>query len=436
MKHIKQAIIFILMLSFLTPSIAKADDFLNLEAESAILVEAETGKILYQKNPDLMLPPASMTKMMTEYLVLEAISAGKLSWDQTTSVSDYVYKISQDYQLSNVPLRKDGQYTVEELYEAMAIYSANGATIALTELLAGSETNFVKLMNEKAKELKLPDYKFVNSTGLNNSDLKGLHPSGTGQNEENMLSARSTAILAYHLLKDYPEVLKTASIPKKVFREGTEMANWNFMLPSLVYEYEGVDGIKTGSTDLAKYCFTGTAVRNDMRLISVVMKTPSRKARFAETKKLYDYAFNNFTKKQLYPSGFQIEGSSELKVIKGKEKQVGIRTNKPLNVVLKIGEEELYTPVYYLNKDLLTEELELTAPVENIMSVGYMSVKYTGEQKYGFLTEKGSDFEKVDVVTVHSVEKASWLTLTLRSVSDFFSGMWNNISDTFKESLS
>ena len=186
----------------------------------------------------------------------------RVKWDQEYSVSDYAYQISQDRALSNVPLRADGTYSIKELYEAMTIYSANGATIGIAETIAGSESSFVKMMNEKAEELGLKDYKFVNSTGLNNHDLKGMHVAGDAE-EENIMSARSTAKLAYHLLNDYPDVLETTSIPKKVFREGTDdainMENWNWMLPGLIFKYEGVDGLKTGTTDFAGYCFTGTA---------------------------------------------------------------------------------------------------------------------------------------------------------------------------------
>ncbi len=119
-----------------------------------------------------------MTKMMTEYLLLEAVEEDRVKWDQEYAVSEYVYNVSQDRSLSNVPLRRDGTYTIQELYEAMTIYSANGATIAIAETIAGSESNFVKMMNDKGNELGLKDFKFVNSSGLNNSDLKGMHTVG------------------------------------------------------------------------------------------------------------------------------------------------------------------------------------------------------------------------------------------------------------------
>lgn len=174
-KFITSALAFILFFSvFAGVNKAEAEAAINVNADGAILIDGETGKVLYEKNGDSPLGVASMTKMMTEYLLLDAVKHGKVKWDQDYHVSELVYKISQPRDLSNVPLRQDGTYKVRELYEAMTIYSANGATIALAEIIGGSETNFVKMMNEKAKKLGLKNTKFVNSAGLNNKDYHGM----------------------------------------------------------------------------------------------------------------------------------------------------------------------------------------------------------------------------------------------------------------------
>ncbi|WP_301538663.1 D-alanyl-D-alanine carboxypeptidase family protein [Bacillus sp. THAF10] len=414
---------------------------LDINAEAALLLEQSTGKIIYQKNIDSVLGIASMTKMMTEYLILEAISEGKLTPQDEYNVNEYVWTISHDRSLSNVPLRRDGTYNVQELYEAMAIYSANGATIALAEMVAGTESEFVKMMNEKAKELGLEDYKFVNSTGLNNADLYGMHPEGTGADEENVMSARATAKLAYHLLNDFPEILDTASIPKKVFREGTDdqinMSNWNWMLPGLISEYEGVDGLKTGFTDFAGYSFTGTIEKDGMRLISVVMDArnadgqPQDTARFAETRKLFDYGFANFSLKEIYPANYQIDKESNLKVVKGKEKSVEIETKEPLKTLVKRGEEESFEPLYVFDDKVVSEE-EITAPFEEGTKVGHMTVKYTGEgQDEGYLFENQQG-PKAELVTTEGVEKANWFVLSMRAIGGFFSDLWSTVSSTVK----
>ncbi len=410
-----------------TAAHAQSADPLRLQVEAAILVDGNSGKILYTKNADEPLALASMTKILTEYLILEQIKEKKLAWEQTTTISDYAYRISQNLKLSNVPLRAGEAYTVRELYEAMAIYSANGATIALAELVAGSEAEFVRLMNEKAQALGLKNYNFVNSTGLNNKDLLGFHPAGN-TDQENYASAKDTAIMAFRLIKDFPEALAIASTPRKFFREGTpdaiRMDNWNWMLPELVYGYEGIDGLKTGSTNLAGFCFTATAVRNGTRLISVVMKGRSYAARFQETKKLLDYGFNNFEIKELFPSGYQAPGNTEIPVQKGRETSVPIATAKPLSILVRRGQESLYQPV------VLLDQPKLTAPVAQGTPVGRLTARYEGEEAE-YLTLDGPGFEAVPLVTTQEVKKAGFLKLVYYQLIAFFSWLGRKIAGLF-----
>lgn len=422
--------IFTLLCSMLftySSASAATNPALDVQGEAAILVEVSSGKILYEKNPDASLPIASMTKMMTEYIVHEAVEKGKIKWNQKTQISDYAHTISQDRSLSNVPLEKGGSYTVKELYEAMAIYSANGATIALAELIGGSEANFLKIMDEKAKELGMKNYKFVNATGLTNKDLKGQQPAGTSPDEENKMSAKDCALLAQRLITDYPDALDTAKITKKVFQEGgkypVQMDNWNWMLKGLVYSYDGVDGLKTGSTPEAGYCFTGTAKRGDMRLIAVVIKTNSYKARFDETKKLFDYGFSSFEAKELYPKGYQLKDKKTAAVAKGKEKEVGIETAKAIQIAVPKGEKAPYKIGYQFDKK------EVIAPIKKGTKVGYMTIASKDGSDPGFLSGKEL---KTELVTKENVEKANWFVLAMRGIGSFFSNLWAGAVDTVK----
>ncbi|WP_062201402.1 serine hydrolase [Massilibacterium senegalense] len=431
LKWLIMTIIFALLSTIIiqVPTAKAADTAgFDVAAEAALLVDAKTGKILYQKNIDAELAPASMTKMMSEYLVLEAIKEGKLKWNQKVTISEYAHNISQNRSLSNVPLRIDDTYTVKELFEAMAIYSANGATIALAEAVAGSEPKFVDMMNKKAKEMGMPTYKFVNSSGLNNSDLLGKHYPGSDVKEENMMSARSTAILAYNLLKNYPEVLETTSTPKKVFREGTDdaikMENWNWMLPELIVEYNGVDGLKTGSTDLAGYNFTGTAKRGDMRLISVVMKTNSHLERFRETAKLMDYGFNNFVEKEIIAKNKAVKGHETVNVVDGVEKEVNVKTKESFGIVVKKGEEDLYKPVFY--------EKKVVAPLKKGETVAYVGAKYKGTETYEFLTKDLAKKERVALVTNQEVEEAGFVRKAWRSFTGWVGDGWDSLVKTVK----
>lgn len=409
---------------------ASAETDLGLTVDAAILIDANSGKILYEQNAETPLGIASMTKMMTEFILLDAIKAGTVTWDQEYRVTEYTYKVSQDRALSNVPLRVDGTYTIRELYEAMVIYSANAATIAIAETIAGTETEFLKLMNKKADDLGLEGYKFVNTTGLNNANLFGMHPAGTGASDENIMPAKYVAKLAYSLLKEHPEVLETSSIPKKTFREGTddaiEMSNWNFMLPGLVFEYEGVDGLKTGTTDFAGHNFTGTAKRGDTRLIAVVMKAVdskgvgSYKARFDATAKLFDYGFSQFALEEIVPANYQIKGNETLPVIKGKEDSVGISTTEAVTFMMKSSEKDAYTT----HLELAQEELE--AAVEKGTVVGKLIIERTEGADYGFID--GQQLE-VDVVTTSGVERAGKVSLFFQGVGSFFGNLWGSATD-------
>ncbi|SIS54382.1 D-Ala-D-Ala carboxypeptidase A. Serine peptidase. MEROPS family S11 [Salimicrobium flavidum] len=398
------------------------------KAKSAILVDAETGDILFQKEAELTLPPASMTKMMTEYLVMEAIEEGDISWDTTTQISDYPYSISANPSFSGVGLTQNKEYTVRALYEAMAINSDNATAIALAELIAGSEGEFVKMMNEKAAELGMEDYQFVNSTGLSNSDLGDNVPEGTSADDTNLMSAHAAATLAYHLVNDYPEALEISGTPTTQF-DGQEIQNWNWMIPGMPgylsdFGYEGVDGLKTGYTEMAGNTFTGTAKQDGQRLISVVMKTASREERFEETRKLFDYGFEQFETQELYATGYQMENSTSLPVTKGKENSVAIETGEALSTMVKEGEEDSYSIEYEL------EEEELTAPVESGQQVGQAKLVYDGELPDGNIVKENPN--TVPVVTTSAVEKSNWFMLTLGGIGGFFGDLFTGAVDMVK----
>nr|WP_188857025.1 serine hydrolase [Oceanobacillus indicireducens] len=417
------------------PLTTHAESTLDLNAESAILVDAGTGKVLYAKNADIALPPASMTKMMTEYLVLEAINEGKIDWDTTTQISDYAYKISANELFSGVGLTQDKDYAVRDLYNAMAVFSDNATTIALAELIAGSETEFVKMMNDKAEELGLSEYKFVNSSGLDNDSLGDDMPKGTDPNASNLLSARSAAQLAYHLVNDFPEALEISSQTEVEF-EDYKIENLNWMLPHEAtflqsFHYEGVDGLKTGNTDLAGYTFTGTAERDGTRLITVVMKTGSKEERFRETAKLLDYGFNNFASEELFPAGHQLEDKGTLPVAKGKEKEVSVSISEGIAIPIQSEEAELYSLEYNIDEEKLNDNGEIVAPIEKGEKLGTATLVYEGEATdHGYIFDQESVV--VDVVSDEAVEKANWFMLTLGAIGDFFGNVFTTAVDWIK----
>ena len=407
-------------LLFAQPSPANAAPAVDLgiEAKSAILIEASTGQVLYELNADEPMPPASMAKMMTEYLVMEDIKAGKISWDSIVAPSQYAVDVIGSGQL----IGPNEKYTVKELFYAMSIYSANDATVALAEFVGGTEENFVKRMNETAQRFGFnPNSKFVSSTGLPIADLGKYAP--PSDLPDSLMTARDAAKLAQRIVLDHPEVLEFSSIPSRKFREKDKspMINWNWMLEGNMnvpnfrpYAYEGLDGLKTGHTNEAGYCFTGTAERNGMRLISVVMNTASEPKRFLETRKLLDYGFNNFEVKTIVPGKTQVEQMPTAEIKKGVKTTVPVVTANPIDFVVEKGKQ----PEIELVAAPL-EELK-SAPIQQGDVLGTLTVKYNGIE------------QQVDLIASEDVEKGSWFRLMMRGIKNFFVGIFSGIANSLK----
>lgn len=412
--------VFITALAGMTTTAEAAPANLDLAANSAILVEASTGRVIYSKNPDQPLPPASMSKMMTEYLIQEAVKQKKISWDDQVPVSEYAFYVAKISDASGVYLNAGESFTVKELYEAMAVVSANDATVLLAEKVAGSEPNFVQMMNKKAAELGMKNTSFVTSTGLPANEL-GPYSVDT-QQTENLMSARDSAILARALIRDFPEALEVSKIPRFTFRTGTpqelKKANYNWMLPGLNSFYEGVDGLKTGYTAAAQYCFTGTAMKDGMRLVSVVMGTESNTKRFVETKKMFDYGFSNYKITKQMDKGATVAGFETAPLTNGVELTVPVVTAGEVKVLTKIGSEPKFTPAVTFS--------ELSAPIAKDQVVGKLVLSEEGIKESDYLQAEDMQKASYDVVAAQEVEEASWIRLFFRSIIQFFSGLFSS----------
>lgn len=414
------------------PEAAAAVEPIEVSSEAAFVIDNETNKILLNQNGDASLYIASMTKMIPLYLVHEAIEAGTIAWDTPVPISDYALAISQNYELSNVPLRKDFTYTVKDLYEAMVVYSANGATIAVAELIAGSEPAFVDMMKEKLDAWGVTGHALYNTTGLPNhyaAELGNLYPNAP-VDEENKMTARGIATVADHLLDDYPEVLEVAKIEDKVFMEGSgdeiHMMTYNLMLPNQPYARAGVDGLKTGTTDASGASFTGTALQDDMRVITVVIGAEDNDGRFGETARLMDFAFGNFEKVQIASSGDAVATEEDLTIAKGKEETVGLIYNEDIFVVTpKTEEERVVATELTLNSELLNADGLIEAPIEKGTTVGNVALSIEGDD-LGYLD--GSQNEAT-VAVERTVEKANFLVLAWRWVANTAANGWNSVTD-------
>lgn len=353
---------------------------LATEARSAILIERDTGAILYEKNAHEPLPPASMTKIMTMLLIMEAIDQGKLKLDERVRASEYAASMGG----SQIFLEPGEEMTVDDLLKGIAIGSGNDASVALAERIAGSEEAFVHMMNEKARQLGLKHTAFENTTGL---------PA-----KNHYSTAYDMAVMAKELLK-YDLITKYTGTYEDYLRENTDKKFWLVNTNRLVKFYPGVDGLKTGYTSEAKYCLTATAKKGNMRVIAVVFGAPTPKARNAQITKMLDYAFSHYETKPLYKKG---ETITTLPVSKGKKKSVAVVTSEPISVLLKKGEKsEAVKTTWKLNK-------KAKAPVKKGDVLGTLVVK-----------KDGAVIVKSPLVAKEQVEEANMWELFKRMFSSF-----------------
>ncbi len=302
-------------LSFGVASLSFAEGTtLKIESLSSILLEPESGEILFQNNAELKLPPASVTKLMVMLLTLEAIDRGQIKLTDTVTASPEACKMGG----SQIWLEPGEQMTIAELLKAVCIVSANDASYALAEYISGSEENFITFMNKRAAELGLKDTHYVNTTGLE---------PGSGQSG-NVTSAKDMASLAREIIK-HPTVFRWSGVWIDNLRGGKSfLRNTN----NLVRFYQGCDGLKTGFTSQAGFCLVATAKRQGVRLVAVVMKAPSSPIRSKDISKLFNYGFAQYKSYPIYQGG---ESLGKVTVFLGRQNQVEAIVPRELTAVLK-----------------------------------------------------------------------------------------------------
>lgn len=349
-------------------------------SRSAILIERDTGTVIYENNSDAKLPPASMTKMMTMLLIMDALDSKQIKLTDMVKTSEYAASMGG----SQIFLEPGEEMTVEQMLNGIAIGSANDACVAMAEKISGSEEAFIKAMNERAKEIGLKNTNFVNCTGL---------PA-----ENHYSSAKDMAILGRELLS-YPEITKYTGTYESFLREGGDKQFWLVNTNKLVKHYPGVDGLKTGFTAESKYCLTATAKKNDMRLIAVVFGAETPKDRNAQISKMLDFGFNQYTVKPIVKKG---EEFARIPVLKGSKRESVLVAKDNLSVLLKQGEDASnYKTKVTLNK-------YVNAPVKGSQVLGEVVIENNGKV-----------VSSTELVSKEKIESASYLELVKRSAAKF-----------------
>ena len=271
----------------------------KIDVKAAYMIEAGTGQVLYQQNANSKYPIASLTKILTLAVIMKDIHNQKLSWDQKIKVNKDVSDMANNWQYSNVQLNEGESYTVKSLVESMMIVSADGSTEALALADAGSVKAFNEKMKEVAHEAGVTDAEIYNMIGLPNSDLGNLKLKNVGDDQENKFSAKDIALISKYLVNNYPEVIditKQKNVDFKISADQTyNMENINYMLEgSYAAPKNGIiDGLKTGFTDEAGYCFVGTGTFNGQRVITVILNASDYNKQFSETNKMIESVMNN-----------------------------------------------------------------------------------------------------------------------------------------------
>ena len=361
---------------------AEEETTLAENAKSSILIEASTGEVIYENNADEKLNPASMTKMMSMLLIIEAIENGSLKWNQMVQVSENASSMGG----SQILLETGEKMTVEDLFKGVAIASGNDAVVALAEAVAGTEDAFVDMMNEKAKELNLKNTNFKTPHGLDAAN----HYS----------SARDMAIIAKELVK-HEKVLEFTSVYEDYLRENTDKKIWLVNTNKLVRFYDGVDGLKTGYTKEAGYCLTATAKKDGMRVIAVVMGEPDSKTRNAEVSSMLDYAFAQYKIDNLLDGNDSI---GKYEVDKAKERTVNVVPQTDVTVLRKKVEKS-GNATYEVKME------SLKAPLKKGQKVGTLDIK-----------ENGKVVRTINLTVDKNVEKANIFELYLQYLEDVVTG--------------
>lgn len=351
-------------------------------AKAAYLVENTTGKVIYAKHETDKLYPASMTKMMGLLLIFESLHNKKISWEDTVSASEYAASMGG----SQVFLEPGESMSVKDMVKSICIASANDAMVAMAEKLGGTNDGFVKMMNEKAKDLKLENTHFMNATGLHDPD--------------HYTCAKDMSIIARALIAEGgEELLKITSTYDAYIREDSDKKFWLVNTNKLLKQYEGVDGLKTGFTSEAMSCITVTAKRKDLRLVAVAMGEPSSKERNAEIKRMLDYGFSQFAQGLLYAKGTKLQAHT---LENGKPDHVNLVIKSDLVYVFPKGSEPKET----------AKDIEITKnalPYKTGETIGKVKVTMSD----GYVME-------ADLTVDHDVAPLDYTDIFMKAFSDVF----------------
>ena len=381
----KKIIVLIMCGLVLMPILKAEETGISIKSESGVIMEVSTGKVLYEKDADTPKAPASMTKIMTMLLIMEAIDDGRLSMDDEVNISTNASGMggSQAYLEANTTSK------VSTLLTAIAIGSANDASVAMAEKIGGTEENFVNMMNKRAKQLGAENTTFKNPHGLDE--------------DGHLTTARDLAIIARELITKHEEILKLTSTYETTITHANGKSLWLVNTNKLIKFYNGLDGLKTGFTGNAGYCLTGSMKRNDMRLITVTMKAPTKEDRNTDTINMMEYAYSMFYKDTLLKSDKKL---GTMFIDNSKKRKVNYFLEKDVTVVVP---KDVRNIDYKYTIDLTNTK----APLKKGDKVGTLKLSVNNEEI------------SYNVIVNESVLKSNFFNRILNYFKDILNGNLN-----------
>lgn len=417
--------IIIFSLSFNTVRVSSQANVPNFKSPSIIAIDSENGQVLFEKESEIVYEVASISKLLTAYTALQAFEANP-KWDENTviPISDAAYELSQNYDISNVPLRQDENYTINELIESMAINLANGSALALAEFVAGSEAAFIELMAENLEDWGQDGYKLINVTGL----PKNINPGAT-----NSLSASTAAVIAYHLINDFPQYVEYSQKTRESFKPGTldhiDMLNYNQMLSGKPYEYPGMLGLMPGYSEQDGASFIGLAEQNGLGVITVILGSDNEDLRYEETEALFDFIFATYRKEQVIAAEQSATQVGSIPIDGGVQTTAPLIYETDLSLVVPVIDT---TPRlqydFTLNEKIVNDSGRLLAPLEQGMKVGNMAVSGVETQVIYLPSTKGNN---VSVILAEFIAEAPWYQKAWQSVTQGVNGAWESTRKFF-----
>lgn len=430
-RFIYYLLIILLVGHYVMPTVSAQDNLdSNINAVSAISVDGANGQILFEKESEEVREVGAVSKALTLYMIYQAIDNGEITLNDSVSISDNAYRLSQDYGIANVPLRQDFTYSVDELLKAIAITQANGATLALVEHIAGTEDKFVARMQTQLKQWGMHDADIINTTGL---PMEYFETGSVANGKRNRLNAQALAISSYHLLKNHPEFFENSQIKEAILKEDTDdpyvMTNFNRMITDANYDYDGIQGFLQDKNSQNQGNFLAVAFKNDFQVITVALESNTSETSYDDTKRLLDNVYAAFVSQKVVTKGEKVTQIGELISRNGDILKLNVDYANDVNLVVRVLDTTpRYNYKFIPNKDVYTADQSIKAPLKKGDVVGIVEISAKDTELDYLNTAKANN---VNVILSEDLNEANFFIKAYRGTLELGSSALEEVRTFF-----